>query len=87
MPGNVGVVKRDAQGDQQALHSSQDPHLDPLITLPSQPEERHFAVLAHYLNKDMQQSAAEQVNTVDNGYNDTLRGAVLHVSISYNVVF
>jgi len=57
MPGNVGVVDR-GESHQQAL--AIDPHLDPLITLPSQPEERHFAVLAHYFTKDMQRASAEQ---------------------------
>ena len=51
LPGNVGVL-HEGQAEEDAYS-----YVDPVITLPFQPEERHFSVLAHYFSQDSQVSA------------------------------
>lgn len=55
MPGHVGVinespVKSRAHLSEEAARS----FADPLVTLPPQPEDRHFGVLVHYLTHNSQ---------------------------------
>ncbi|KAK7499380.1 hypothetical protein BaRGS_00009355 [Batillaria attramentaria] len=53
LPGRVGLACEAQPQLPQELEVPDD-YVDPLITLPSQPAERHFGVLAHYLNQEEQ---------------------------------
>ncbi|KAK7110761.1 cobalamin trafficking protein CblD-like [Littorina saxatilis] len=64
LPGNVGVLNSQEETSANSSSRFEDLYFDPIITLPSQPAERHFGVLAHYFTKDLQTKVEE----------DTMRG-------------
>lgn len=54
LPGRVGLASNAQSHQQPPPEIPLDDYDDALITLPSQPAERHFAVLVHYLKKEAQ---------------------------------
>ncbi|KAL8578616.1 hypothetical protein ACOMHN_007074 [Nucella lapillus] len=55
LPGNIGVIRESKAQPGSSIGTDADHSFsDPVITLPPQPEERHFGVLAHYLTHSKQ---------------------------------
>ncbi|XP_076470638.1 cobalamin trafficking protein CblD-like isoform X2 [Babylonia areolata] len=62
MPGNVGVIQEVRAASNTGLPAGAElSFVDPVITLPPQPEERHFGVLVHYLSHSKQTELKEYI--------------------------